>query len=340
VSLPLVTSQAVRDAAVNETAEISVKGKWIRVPALDIGGNKLIVRGKWLKMAIVLDEEWQISEVGDPALCVQALKEHPSRSLRADIFTFVQKPPATAPRYEYFSERESVAVTSTTSFKDWWEKLPQETRKNVRRSQRRGVTVRLCQLDDELVKGLVDLNNDSPLRQGRPYVHYGKSLEEVKKDQLSFLDHSDLIGAYFGEELVGFLKLVYRGETASILTFLPKASHYDKRPANALIAKAVELCESKGISCLTYGLFNYGNKGDCSARVFKTRNGFEEMLVPRFYIPLTLKGRICLKLNLHRGLLGIIPHDLIALGVNLRYKWYNLKQLISRHSLMVEQPRL
>ncbi len=338
--MPLLTSQAVRDAAVNDTAEISIRGIWTRVPTLNIGGNKVIVGGKWLKMAMVLDEEWQISEIRDPVLCVHTLKGQQFPSLRADIFTFVQKPPATTPRYEYFTEWESVAVTSTTSFKDWWEKLPQETRKNVRRSQRRGVTVRLCQLDDELVKGLVDLNNDSPVRQRRPYAHYGKSFEEVKKDQLSFLDHSDLIGAYFGEELVGFLKLVYRGETASILTFLPKASHYDKRPANALIAKAVELCESKGISFLTYGLFNYGNKGDCSARVFKTRNGFEEMLVPRFYVPLTLKGRIGLKLNLHRGLIGIIPHDLIALGVSLRYKWYNLKQLISRRSLMVEQPRL
>ena len=338
--MPLVTSQAVHDAAVNDTAEISVKGKWTNVPALDIGGNKLIVQGKWLKMAIVLDEEWQISEVEDPAHCVQVLKDKRPRGLRADIFTFVQKPPATTPRYKYFVELESVAVTSTTSFKEWWEKLPQETRKNVRRSQRRGVTVRLCQLDDEFVNGLVELNNDSPMRQRKRYVHYGKSFEEVRKDQLAFLDHSELIGAYFGEELVGFLKLVYRGKTASILTFLPKSSHYDKRPANALIAKAVELCESKGITCLTYGLFNYGNKGDCSARVFKTRNGFEEMLVPRFYVHLTLKGRICLKLNLHRGLLGIIPHDVIAMGVNLRYKWYKLKELFGRHSLMVEQPRL
>ena len=41
-----------------------------------------------------------------------------------------------------------------------------------------------------------------------------------------------------------------RRKLASILQFLPKASQQDKRPANALIAKAVEICETKGISHL------------------------------------------------------------------------------------------
>jgi len=31
------------------------------------------------------------------------------------------------------------------------------------------------------------------------------------------------------------------------------------------------------------------------------------MLVPRFYIPLTIWGSLCVKLGLHRGLLGILP---------------------------------
>ena len=61
----------------------------------------------------------------------------------------------------------------------------------------------------------------------------------------------------------------------------------DKRPANALIAKMVEVCEAKGISHLIYGLYNYGNKRNSSLLEFKIRNGFEEFLVPRYYIPLT-----------------------------------------------------
>ena len=60
--------------------------------------------------------------------------------------------------------------------------------------------------------------------------------------------------------LIGVVKLIYRGDVASILTFLPKTSHHDKRPANAIMAKAVELCAEKRINHLIFGKFNYGNK--------------------------------------------------------------------------------
>ena len=73
--------------------------------------------------------------------------------------------------------------------------------------------------------------------------------DQIKRDHCSFLDRSDFICAFFGDELVGLLKVVYRGQVASILNLLPKASHQDKRPANALVAKAlVELCAEKGVS--------------------------------------------------------------------------------------------
>ncbi len=234
-------------------------------------------------------------------------------------------------------EWESLAAIRLTSFKEWWEKLPQETRKNVRRSQKRGVVVTVREFGDDLIRGLMELNNDSPKRQGRPNTHHGKTFDQVKKDYSSFLDRSDLIGAYFGNELIGLVKIVYRGEVASILQCLPKASHHDKRPANALLAKAVKLCEEKGISYLTYGMFRYGNKRDNPLLEFKIRNGFEEILTPRFYVPLTRWGALCIKLKLHRGLLGILPHSVLTLGVTARAKWYTVRQWISRCSSMAEQ---
>ena len=340
MSVVVLEPKATNSLIDKSFVEISVLGKWTRVPALDVGGNKLIVHGKRLRRAVVLEEEWLDCEVHDPELCVRALKDQTSGDLRADIFTFTQKVPHSTPQYDYPYELDSVAVASTPSFKEWWEKLPQVTRKNVRRSQKRGVTVKVCRLDEELIKGLVDLNNDSPVRQGRPYAHYGKSFDQVRKDQSSFLDRCDFIGAYFGDELVGFLKLIYRGEIASILQLLPKASQADKRPANALMAKAVELCEARGLSHLTYGLYNYGNKGDNPLREFKIRNGFSEMLIPRFYVPLTAKGRLCMKLKLHRGLLGILPRGLIMLGVGARSQWHNIEYSLSRRSLTAERPGL
>jgi hypothetical protein len=133
-----------------------------------------------------------------------------------------------------------------------------------------------------------------------------------------------------GSELIGFLKVAYRGDVASIVQVLPKSSHQDKRPANALIAKAVELCQDQGVSYLTYGLFNYGKRRDSSLREFKIRNGFEEMLVPRFYIPLTSWGDICVKLRLYRGLLELLPDKVTRVGSRLRSKWHGLRHLTER----------
>lgn len=272
------------------TMEIGVRSGWISVPVFRVNGQPLIVRGKWIKIASLHDEDWLEREIRDPALCISMLKEC-ADAPRADIFHFLQKVPQTAPQYLYPMELRSVAVADVARFNVWWESLPQETRKNVRRAQKRGVVIKVKGLEDDVVNGIVSVQNESPVRQGRHYHHYGKPFEHVKRDYSAFLDRSDFICAYVKDEMIGFLKLVYRGNVASVLQLNSKAAHYDKRPSNALLAKAAELCEAKGISYLTYGLFNYGNKGDSSLREFKVRHGFGEMLVPAYYIPLTLWGK-------------------------------------------------
>jgi hypothetical protein len=324
----------------DKSIEISIRGKWTRVPALEVSRKTIFVKGRWIKVAAIQDEEWLETELEDPEGCVQKLKGQDSHGLRADIFTFAQKLPATQPRYNYHLDWESLAVARTTNFKHWWEKLPQETRKNVRRSQKRGVVVAVKEFSDDMVREIVDLNNDSPVRQGKPNNHYGKTFDQVKKDYSSFLDRSDLIGAYLGDELIGLVKVVYRGEVASILQCLPNPRHSDKRPANALIAKTVELCEAKGVSHLTYGMFRYGNKRDNPLLEFKIRNGFEEMLMPRFHVPLTRWGALCISSKLHQGLMGIVPHSVLSLGIGARAKWYDLiaRRRMSRCSSIAERP--
>jgi hypothetical protein len=312
--------------ATQKNIEIAIKGKWFTVPALEMNQKDIVVGGKWLKVARVEAEEWLETELEDPEQWIQVLKQQKFPGLRADILTFRQKLPAIQPKYQYPIEWDSVAVVRLTSFKSWWDSLPQETRKNVRRSQKRGVVVQVKTLDDGLIQDLHTLNNDSPLRQGKVFTHYGKTLDQIKRDQAAFLDRSDYICAYHEQELIGVAKLIYRRDIASILTFLPKASHHDKRPANALLAKVVELCEGKKITHLTYGMFNYGNKRHTPLREFKIRNGFEEVLLPHYYVPLTMKGALSVKLKLHRGLLGILPHGAITFLVNARAKVNAFKQ--------------
>ncbi|KAF5407796.1 MAG: hypothetical protein Udaeo2_20630 [Candidatus Udaeobacter sp.] len=54
--------------------------------------------------------------------------------------------------------------------------------------------------------------------------------------------------------------------------------------------KAAEVCEQKAIAHLIYGKFIYGNKRS-SLVEFKRRTVFSRLL-PKYYIPLTLRGEL------------------------------------------------
>jgi hypothetical protein len=325
-------------ATAESHVDVRIKGRWVAVPALDVNGKKIIVKGKWLKSATVRSEDMMEKELENPELYVDRLRREKKPALKADIFTFAQKIPNTEPKHAYLAERESIAAVHLVTFKEWWEGLPQETRKNVRRAQKRGLQVRISEFDDHLIQGIRGVNDETPLRQGVANAYYGRTPAETKRLYGEFLGRCDFICAYFGDELVGFLHLVYRDDVASILNLTVRPSHFDKRPSNALMAKAAEICEAKGISYITYGRYNYGNKQDSPLREFKIRNGFKEIFVPRFYVPLNAWGAFCLKANLHRGLVGILPHSVIAAGIKVRTKWYSFKHPRSRCSSTPERP--
>jgi hypothetical protein len=48
------------------TVEISVKGRWAKVPALAINGNNVIVMGRWIKVAVIHNEQWVDIQLDDP----------------------------------------------------------------------------------------------------------------------------------------------------------------------------------------------------------------------------------------------------------------------------------
>ena len=318
--------------------EIRVRGRWIKIPALVVNGKELVSTGKWLRVARVRGEEMMEEGLKDPEVYCAALRSAERKTLGADIFTFTQKATTTQPIFSYPIEWESVAGIRSIDFEGWWEALPQVTRKNVRRSQKRGVTIRVKEFDRELIEGIRSVNDDCPVRQGMKNAYFGQTFDDTQRRYGEFAGRCDFICAYSQEEAIGFLHLVYRQDTAAILNLTVKPSHSDERPANALIAKAVELCCARGISLLTYGLYNHGNKRENSLREFKDRNGFTEIVVPRYFVPLTLWGRIGMKVKLHRGLVGILPHSIITSGVAARSLWYKTWYSIRRCSSMSEQP--
>lgn len=299
--------------------EVRNAGRKFYAPSAEICGRTVVVTGKLIRAARVKDEEvLEGTTVEDPEIFINELKKS---ELKADLFTFAQKPPHTAPKYDYHKAWENWAVTPTTSFKDWWESLPQESRKNVRRAARRGVDVRITPLDDNLVNGVHKIYNETPVRGGRRFWHFGKDVDTIRQALSTYVSRSDFIGAYWNQELIGFIKMVYVDGFATLMHIISMNAHYDKRPMNALLAKGVELCEQKGISHLIYGQFVYGNNRKSSFLEFKRRNGFEQVNFPRYYIPLSAKGEIFVRLRLYRGINEVIPEPLLQPLLSVR-AWY------------------
>lgn len=305
--------------------DVSVKGRWSTVPALRVGEVSIIANGRWVTVARIHDEPWLPREVDDPERCIQALKRFGVGGRRPDIFTFAQTVADTTPRYRHPLEWESIATVRLSTYATWWARLPDDVRRNVKRAGKRGVLARVRALDDNLVAGIVEVNNESRVRQGAPCIHFGKTHAEVARDQAVHLERSEFLCAYLGDELIGFLKIVYGDRCGVFVQFLTKRSRRALKPANALVAKAVERCCENGLRYMVYGKYRYGNQPDTSLMEFKRRNGFEEILVPRYYVPLTTRGRVAMALGLHRDRVDTLPEGAISVGRRARAAWYALR---------------
>lgn len=299
------------------------KGKPLLVRSVRIGGRNIIVKGDWLKTASIQDEDLAEGEiVQDPKEVIVLLK---NSALKADIFTFGEKMPQTSPRFEFHVEWDNLAVIPISTYSDWFHnRTDTGTRRAVRRAAKEGVVVRRVELDDAFVQGICAINNENPIRQGKRFWHFQKSFEEVKRENSTYSERNEFLGAYLGDRLIGFMRLTRVDGTASVIQLLSLMSEYDKRPANALIAKAVELCEKERFSHLVYCSYVY-NDPKSSLTEFKRRNGFEMVVLPRYYVPLTAKGELAIRLGLHRGLVKSIPKPLLLKLLRLRAKWDQLK---------------
>lgn len=310
-------------------AEIRVKGKAVSVPSVEIDGRTIVTTGKWLKVAAVRDEALVEGDtITNPESFVFRLK---SSQLKADLLTFAQRLPNITPKHPYKIEWENLAVIPITSFSQWWkERTEYSIRKGVNRAKKLGVTARVTEFNDQLVEAICRIYDETPVRQGKSFWHYQKDFQSVRCALATYLDRSIFIGAYYQDELIGFMKLTYVGAAATITQILSAKRHFDKRPNNALIAKAVEICELKRKSHFIYGGFVYYDQ-DSTLTEFKRRNGFEPVPLPRYYIPLTLKGKIALRLGLHRELARQIPQSVLRRFLKVRRRWY------ARNSKVVEQ---
>ncbi|HQH54143.1 MAG TPA: hypothetical protein PKY01_17055 [Candidatus Hydrogenedentes bacterium] len=260
-----------------------------------------------------------IDEILDPETTLREIKQ---QSVRADLLTFLQLPPATSPKFPYHLQWDNLAVLEISSYENWFTKqIHQNPRNKVRKAEKIGVTVQVETFSDRLAAGLVELFNETPTRRGRRYAYFGWDLEMVKHGWATELDRSLFLVAYYREELIGFIKLTFGQRLARTSGTIAKQAHKDKAPMNALFAKAVEVCAARGVPLLVYGKYSYRNNGEDSLMVFKKYNGFRRIDVPRYYVPLSTRGRIGLALGLHRSASDLIPGPVLRLLLNLRSRW-------------------
>jgi hypothetical protein len=253
---------------------------------------------------------------------------------KPDIFTFWQRLPDTTPMYSYYYESEALSAIPLKSFKYWWEnQINSDTRKKAKRATKRGIEIKIVSLDDAFVRGVMGIFNETPVRRGKPFWHYGKDFETVKNQLSRDLSYSKFIGAYHEGTLVGFVKLVYAdGRFANPGLIISKLEFRKKYVSNALLAKAVELCSEDGVPYLTYTNWRSGGQAE-----FLVRHGFEKTFVPRYWIPLTSKGRISMGLGFHRGIRAYIPAWLRGALLESRAAFYNIcaaKNPIQRHETL------
>jgi hypothetical protein len=285
-----------------------------RTHELVVGGLALTVRGTLIR-TISLKDEWA-QDVLDPTLLIDELRR--SRT-RLDMLTFWQRPPETQPKHAYYHERVEVAALMLSSYANWWNhQISTKTRNMARKASKHGVTIREAPFDEELVAGVHAIFNESPVRRGKPFWHYGKSVDETRRTLCDQIDRSIFIGGYFEGQLIAFFKLLVMDRYAMLTMILDKLAHRDKSPMNALMAKAVEVCVARGTPLLTYTLWRRGSHG-----AFQKRCGFEKLLVPRYYVPLSPVGRVALQLGLHKGIKGALPERLYSRLLALRAGWYH-----------------
>lgn len=287
-----------------------------------IDNREILITGRLFKTARI-DEEW-FEDVENPQVLIDELK---CSKPGADVFTFWQRLPERRPKYDYYREWDNVAALPIKSYEAWWqEQIKARTRNLIRKSEKKGVVVKETEFNDEFIRGITEIFNETPIRQGKPFWHYGKNFEVVKREFSKNLFREDLIGAYYNNELIGFIFLADAGKYAVPSQIISKIEHRDKSPNNALLAKAVEICAKKKISFLVYFNWDGGTLTE-----FKRRNGFEKIVLPRYYIPLTYKGRIALKLHLHHGAAGLLPERLLRCLKALRKGFYEKTKLIGVH---------
>jgi len=247
-----------------------------------------------------------------------------------DIFTFIERKWCCSiikPAGEWIETKDNIALLEIKDYSTWWNSIGKKTRNMVRKAEKDNIKVSIVSPSDKLAEGIWKIYNETPIRQGRAFPHYGESQETVAANMYAE-KNSTYIGAYIGEELAGFIQILHGDNIAILSNILSMQIHWDKSVNNALIAKAVEVCAEQNEHWLMYG--RMGNHPSLDR--FKENNGFVKFPITRYYIPLTAKGKLATKLGLHQELKDSLP-DAIKYPLLPAVNWISRTKIKIKHTL-------
>jgi hypothetical protein len=288
---------------------------------VNIKGMEFSINGRWLRMMTLRDD--LIDDIEDPETVIDICRRE---RIPADVFVFSNAFHGVKPIRKHSMEWDNIAAVPITTYEHWLTRqIHRNTRNKINKAKRSGVVVKTETLSRKLAEGMVAIFNETPVRRGRPYSYYGRDAETVEKEWARDLKRCDFLVAYYQGEIIGFIQLVYGRHFARTSGTVAKIAYRNKSPMNALVARAIEVCAEKGVPYLVYGKYTYGNRGEDSLSVFKKNNGFQKIDIPRYFVPLSPRGRVAVRFGLHRGLSSLVPRKILALLLQLRSKWYGRK---------------
>jgi hypothetical protein len=225
-----------------------------------------------------------------------------------DVYRFIERSwccPIQNPNPSWIKTQDNIALLEIVSYTKWFEDIGKKTRNMVRKAEKSGILVQQVPPSPKLAEGIWKIYNETPIRQGRAFSHYGIAQATVEALVMS-AQSSVFIGAYLGEELLGFLQLEFGDNIVVVAQILSLQKHWDKALNNALLAKAVEVAAERQAKWMMYGRF--GNHP--SLDTFKENNGFVKYQLNNYVVPLSRRGKIAVSLGLHKPVKDALPQSI------------------------------
>ena len=161
---------------------------------------------------------------------------------------------------------------------------------------------------------------------GKALSSLRNDLERAREYAGTFPDRSISIGAFLGDEMIGFVKLV-TDETrtqACLVHILSMVKHKDKAPTNALIAQAVDPAPTAAFLIWCTRISPTVRSG----RQPEPLQGSQRLPAHRsasLLRPVDSLGKMAFRLGLHHRLVDHFPEAVCGEASRVPEAWYNRK---------------